>query len=377
MSQGTFISRNVENKSIVWFKNTNQYVVVEPVVKTILEDFDHKKTIEEIADNLSATIEVPTEEALHFVSDIKKNLFDPNSYSLDEQSNKSINPDHIEFGITRFYKVNDTVFKVEFLSEREEFLIQPKFSHIVVDAQNSFDFNYKVFVQDDLIFLFSGDEFIGSWTRENVHYFQGKFSMLLTQDMHGKSEDEWLGVFHASAVSNSKKSVLFLGDSGNGKSTSLALLQANGFTCLADDFVPVDVEQKNAYAFPSGISIKKNSLPVLLPIYPELETTAEYHLKLLNKIVRYLVPNNSDYSSNLPCNELVFIKYEKDAPLQFDEISKIDAFEQLVPDSWLSPIEENAQEFLDWFSKLKCYQLTYSINTEMIAQVTKLFNDEL
>jgi ABC-type sugar transport system ATPase subunit len=33
-----------------------------------------------------------------------------------------------------------------------------------------------------------------------------------------------MGVFHALAVSNQQKTVLFLGDSGNGKSTSLALL---------------------------------------------------------------------------------------------------------------------------------------------------------
>jgi len=32
--------------------------------------------------------------------------------------------------------------------------------------------------------------------------------------------------------------------------------------------------------------------------------------------------------------------------------------------------------FLDWFSKLNCYQLTYSDNVEMIQIVTKLFNNE-
>lgn len=47
--------------------------------------------------------------------------------------------------------------------------------------------------------------------------------------------------------------MLFLGDSGNGKSTSLSLLQANGFTCLADDFVPVDANTKKVYSFPAVI----------------------------------------------------------------------------------------------------------------------------
>jgi serine kinase of HPr protein (carbohydrate metabolism regulator) len=53
-----------------------------------------------------------------------------------------------------------------------------------------------------------------------------------------------MGIFHASAVSNGEKSILLLDDSGNGKSTSLGLLQANGFTCLADDFIPINSYNK-------------------------------------------------------------------------------------------------------------------------------------
>ena len=70
-------------------------------------------------------------------------------------------------------------------------------------------------------------------------------------------------------------------------------------------------------------------------------------------------------------------KYEKNSDLKFDEIAKIEAFKQLVPDSWLSPIKENSQIFLDWFASLNCYQITYSENKKMIATVAKIFNDEL
>jgi hypothetical protein len=170
---------------------------------------------------------------------------------------------------------------------------------------------------------------------------------------------------------------MFLGDSGNGKSTSLALLQASGFTCLADDFVPVDLKRQEVYSFPASISIKRNSLKTLMPIYPELETSEEYNFTRLNKVVRYLKPNNHDFFAHLPCNDLVFIKYKKDAELTCKKISKIDAFQQLIPDSWLSPIKENAQVFLDWFDGLNCYQLTYSKNDEMIETVTNLFNNDL
>lgn len=170
---------------------------------------------------------------------------------------------------------------------------------------------------------------------------------------------------------------MFLGDSGNGKSTSLALLQANGYTCLADDFVPIDIEKNEVFSFPASISIKKNSLKTLLPFYPELENSAEYHFKRLNKIVRYLEPKNSNFLAHLPCKDLVFIKYEKDSDISFSKISKIEAFQQLVPDSWLSPIKENSELFLDWFSNLNCYQITYSDNKKMINTVSKIFENEL
>jgi hypothetical protein len=94
-------------------------------------------------------------------------------------------------------------------------------------------------------------------------------------------------------------------------------------------------------------------------------------------MVRYLKPNNNDFSTHVPCKGLVFIKYTKDAPFSCRKITKVTAFQKLVPDSWLSPIKENAAIFLDWFDSLDCFELTYSNNNEMVTQVSKLFKDEL
>jgi hypothetical protein len=266
---------------------------------------------------------------------------------------------------------------VSYLSETELSLVHPKFSHLVTNETLAFDNKFDVFINTNFIFLYVNNKYIDAWNHKDVHYFQGKFSMQLIQKIHQKEEDDWLGVFHASAISNGKKAMLFLGDSGNGKSTSLALLQANGFTCLADDFVPVDTKRQEVYSFPAAISIKQNSLKTLMPIYPELETSIEYNFTRLNKVVRYLKPNNTDFFTHLPCNDMIFIKYEKDAELICKEISKIEAFQQLIPDSWLSPKKENAQVFLDWFEGLNCYQLTYSNNEKMIETVSKLFKSDV
>ena len=170
--------------------------------------------------------------------------------------------------------------------------------------------------------------------------------------------------------------ILFLGDSGSGKSTSLALLQAHGFHCVADDFVPIDNDQL-VHSFPAGISIKENSLETLLPYYPTLRSAAEYHYERLNKTVRYIPPKNTDYNTHYQCKALIFIKYDKHIDFEIKPISNMDAFEYLVPDSWISQNANNVAVFLEWFSLLPCYQLNYSNNEKMIAKVGRLFKNGL
>ena len=374
MKKMNILYKVFDNKTISWLETKNEYLVLENTTADILNKLNSKTPIKEIAETLSQKLDVPVEKVIDFILELEKKFFDENvSKELDLINNDRDIKKPKDFEFIKYYKINDIVFKVSFLSDKELNYIHPKFEHLVVENVTEFQNEFIVFINQNHIFLYVNDKLISSWTRNDIHYFQGKFSMELIQKIHQKQEEEWLGVFHASAISNGKKSMMFLGDSGNGKSTSLALLQANGFTCLADDFVPIDAKKQEVYSFPAAISIKKNSLETLLPIYPELEISAEYNYKRLNKIVRYLKPNNDNFFTHLPCNDLVFIKYEKDSELICKKISKIDAFQQLIPDSWLSPIKENAQVFLDWFDGLNCYQLTYSENEKMIATVNNLF----
>lgn len=373
MQQQQLLYKQIETKTVVWFSDSNEYIVVEALVAKILSLLERNIEKSEILTTILRQIDIPNQQAKNLIDDVEVLL---NTSKKEHEIVKHISePSSFEF--SKFYQINHFIFQVDFLSEYEVSLVHPKFAHLEIESQEKNDFHYKVYSNKNVISFSINNEIIGSWNLNEVHFFQGKFSMKLVENMHQKIENEWLGVFHASAISKGKESMLFLGDSGNGKSTSLALLQAHDFTCLADDFVPIDARQQEVYSFPSAISIKKNSLQTLLPIYPELENSAEYHFKKLNKIVRFLSPNNSDYTKHLPCKALVFIKYKKDSDLIVNQISKINAFEQLVPDSWLSPTKENADIFLNWFSNLPCYQLTYSDNQKMIETVSKIFNNEL
>lgn len=101
--------------------------------------------------------------------------------------------------------------------------MHPKFAHLETETSNK-EIYFKVFIANDKIYLAMNNKVRYGRSKEEICYFQGKFSIEFTQAMYHKKASEWMGVFHALAVSNQQKTVLFLGDSGNGKSTSLALL---------------------------------------------------------------------------------------------------------------------------------------------------------
>lgn len=369
------ITKKLEDKEIVWFQEANRYLLVEQTAADIITDLYYEEDPKSIATKLNTKIDIPIDVALEFIQKIKNDIVIPNTIGHKvEETNLSYKIPE-KFSFEKFYLINSKIFKVFFSNEFELSLIHPKIAHLEVKQHSIIDFTFEVFNYSKKTFLILDSKLIGSWSVEDIHYFQGKFSMKIIECIYEKEEKDWMGVFHASALNYNKNTLLILGDSGNGKSTSLALLQAQGFQCIADDFVPIDISKKT-HTFPGGISIKKNSLPVLLDYYPELKNSAEYHYSRLNKTVRYLPPKNINYQEKNLCKALVFIKYDSNTDFEISKISSLEAFEKLVPDSWISPIPKNATTFLEWFEKLPCYQLTYSNNKKMYAAVKDIFEKE-
>ena len=372
-----FLVKKVEDKSIIWFKASNNYIILEEIAAHLVHQILEKKTFSEITTALAKKLTISFEEAKSIVDDLNDRLVVPNtSKNNKEDTSKSKYELPSNFAFQKYYRIHSKVFKVQFSNEFQLSLIHPKFAHLETQKTSKVDHTFQVFNSNHLIHLVLDGEFIGAWEPKNVHYFQGKFSMKIIECIYNKNEEDWMGVFHASAINYKDDNILILGDSGNGKSTSLALLQAQGFQCIADDFVPID-QAHDVYSFPAGISIKKKALPVLLKEYPTLKTSAEYHYERLNKTVRYLPPEKIDYHKKAPCKALVFIKYDESVDFEISEISKLNAFEHLVPDSWISSVPKNAAAFLEWFEQLPCYQLTYSNNELMYSAIKRIFEDDL
>lgn len=371
------VFKSVESKSIVWFKPSNQYLVLDSMTASIIGEILENKKTKVITSELISELDIPYKKAIEFILDLNEKIVKPcleHKEINTATTNNLLIPSSFEY--SKFYRIHTRVFNIRYSNEIEVSLIHPKFAHLQCERSENVDHVFKIFNQGNYILFMMDNDLIGSWGEKEIHYFQGKVSMKIIETIYNKQEEDWMGVFHASAVGLDKNSILLLGDSGTGKSTSLAILQAAGLNCIADDFVPIDNNSK-VHVFPAGISIKKAALETLFPIYPEIKSSTEYYYQRWNKRVRYLPPFHINYDHQYRCKALVFIKYDKSVDFSIDKISNLEAFNYLIPDSWISQTSKNVDIFLDWFSSLPCYRLTYSNNQKMIENITTILTDDL
>ena len=195
--------------------------------------------------------------------------------------------------------------------------------------------------------------------------------MELICSFYNKTEHDWMGVFHASTISKDNRSIMFTGDSGNGKSTLVSVLMVNGFNVIADDFTPILREDFKTYCFPSAISIKEKSYSLMEQLHPGLINSKQYYISELKGAVKYLPPKSQENSAN--CSSVVWVKYSEGSENTMNKVSIQDALKKFLPDAWISNKEANAKAFLKWINKTEFYELYYSDNNELISIIDTNF----
>jgi HprK-related kinase A len=76
-------------------------------------------------------------------------------------------------------------------------------------------------------------------------------------------------LLHAASVEKDDRGLILTGESGSGKSTLSALLGANGWRFMGDEFVLLEPETGRMHAFPRPVSLKNASIAALEKILPE------------------------------------------------------------------------------------------------------------
>lgn len=366
----------LENHFIVWFSKANQYLILDPVTAEVIKQLDSDKSIDQIQEKLHQTSNIEAVDSREFVEQVQENIYDVLRFGFTDEPESIESFDFessIEFSFKKIYHINSLSFEIHFSSERDFLLIHPKFQHL--EVQNSVDSMDKCIIKcayhKQLYHLEIDGHYEGHWYYQNLHFLIGRLYMRMLERVHNNQEKDWGAVFHASAVGNNDSCVMMMGESGSGKSTSVALLNASGINCLADDFVPMD-KQGRIYPFPAGISIKPGSVELLDEYYPNLKLQETIDLNATKKGLRYIPIFHQNLRQTTECKALIFIKYKASVELTIELLPTQKLFETLIPESWLSDDPKFVSFFMNWLSEIPCYTLTYSDQNKMIAEVNKL-----
>jgi len=366
-------------KTILWLADANKYILAETPAVEVINRVVKGEDIDSIMHFCTDKFDIPSEQAEAFVRNIQQHL---NEYLQPEilPQKQFANPTTIQqrpvMVSKRYYLIYGISFFVEYETKEAELLIHPKFEHLEVPRVQSPDHHFQVFNSNNESSLWVDEVLIGTWNWNDNHFLSGKFSMQVIQKIYQQEENEWMAVFHAAGITNGESCLIFLGDSGNGKSTLSAILMANGLEVLADDFLPIESKSELVCSFPSAISVKHKAFQLLIPKFPQLEHATEINNSAAGKTFRHL-PTNRLQPLRVPCKALIFVKYEENAGFCLEKMPGEEAFEHLVPDSWISPTVENANRFVNWFAHLPYYRMIYSDNEQMIQMANKMLNDDL
>lgn len=358
---------------IFWFEDSNQYIVVSETIKDLLDVFFKTSNKSSFLEALQL-LNIPLKNAEAIYDDLQR-LVENATHVAEPRSETYPVPTVPIDTIIQNYKFENTIVRVNYGSSDIENLIHPQWSHATIKDGTHPNTNFTIFAEGDQLFLYSDDDFVGSYPKDEYHFLQGQFALQLVNTLYQKTESDWIATFHASTVCNTEEAIMMIGASGNGKSTLSAVLMASGIDVLADDFTPLSAGNSEVYRYPSGISVKEGAFKMLETLYPDFDNYPLYVSTSKRVNIKYIPPNGSMDTSpvHLPCTKIVYVKYDPNAPSRLQKVSTEKILETLIPESWLSPLASNAELFLEWIKNLQCYELNYSDNAVAVSKFNELF----
>ncbi len=369
------LTQQVGEHKILWFKNSNQYIVVHKNLYGLIEAFlssEHKNAFEVSLKQLG--YDSPTSERLFH--EIDTFLEDCNQFKQPEIITElEFSPGNRTFSHT--YQIDNLFITVNYGSDTIRSLVHPQIEHLdTPHHQRETSVIFDLYQEDDMLCLFKNETLLGSWPSKNYHLLQGKFAMHLLCSIHDNKETDWLGTFHASTVVKNNQAAMIIGDSGKGKSTFTALLLANKFEVLADDLTPILAKDRFVYPYPGGISIKSGAFEILKSSLPNFDTLPEHYINPYKGYVKYVsAPKSKSYLTGYPCKIMVSINYQEKASTNLEPLAINEALLTLIPESWLAHDRYNSQQFLNWIKDVKFYELTYSDSKDAIKVFSQLLKE--
>jgi hypothetical protein len=245
-------------------------------------------------------------------------------------------------------------------------------AHLETESQDHIKLQLFIRYKDDELQLQKNENPIEIFPSSEYHKLQGRILFHLINLLHDTDEKDWMGLFHASAVSYKGRGLLFMGSSGSGKSTLVSLLSAHGFALLADDTVPIKSGDQHLYLNPSAVSVKEAALPLVQTFWPHTQSHTPGIVTKGKGNLTYIPMQEHLHTVGVPCSAVIRVNYQKDTPTQLTPLDIKSALETLIPESWISPNPQNAKSFMDWLTTVQFYELSYSDFQEVLPLLKSL-----
>lgn len=369
------IIRHIDNTNIVWFPNGNQYIRLEEPAFFVFRCGEKGMDMDLIVNQCAERYGIQGKESRQFVTEILNSIEAikqrPTNKEPDFRTNKDLQTERFSPFSKHTYTVQGKPICFHYASRLYEYYLHPLLEHLESDANVAECVLFELFAHHEKIVLRVNGKVLGVWSEEETHLLKGMVYLQLLNVVYDKSDHDWLAIIHGSAVTNGIKTMVFTAAPGNGKSTIAALLQYKGYRLVSDDFVPLERMTCKAYPFPVAMSVKEGAFGLLSVFYPLLRNDERPQTSMTNKQVKYL-PLKGDA---LPASvrEIVFIKYDPAVDFQMEKLPRPEALKMLLDETWTSPTTENAKRFLDWFTAINCFQISYSNNEKIVQEIDHLF----
>ena len=369
-------TQSIGQSYILWFERSNSYVVISNAAYNILNLFLKSNSFSQFENELITNNLEEQKRSKALYDELTTFLKKSNSTNFTIPTDSLSSVEIPDTNIKSWYRFGNITVEINFGSPTIEQLFHPQLAHCLIKNPQSKSAVFDIFKIDNSLYLFKNKKLIYTSSTKDYYLLQGRFALELTNVIHEKDSDNWLSTFHASTICNTKEAIMLIGDSGNGKSTLSAILMANGFDLLSDDFSPLYCNDMHLYRYPAAISIKKGAFKIIENEIDVFKTLPTYFNGPKNINIKYVPPsvNFNTSKKNLPCRKIVYVKYSKDCSSSFHKVSEEKILKTLIPDAWISPKPNHAKQFLNWLSTIEFYELKYSDNHYALQSLTNLIN---
>ena len=369
------VIRYIDDAHIVWFSNGNQYIRLEEPAFFVFRCGEKGMDMDLIVNQCVERYGIQEEESRQFVTHIANSIEAIKQRPVNKESDFRTNKELQARPFLPFSKHNYTIqgksICFHYANRLYEYYLHPLLEHLENEANPSKYVLFELFPHHEKIVLRVNGVVLGMWREAETHLLKGMVYLQLLNVVYDKSDHDWLAIIHASAVTNGTKTIVFTAAPGNGKSTIAALLHHKGYQLVSDDFVPLERMTCKAYPFPVAMSVKDGAFGMLSLLYPLLCNDAHLQTSTTNKQVKYLPVDGRALPASV--KEIIFIKYDPAVDFQMEKLPRPEAFKMLLDETWTSPSADNAERFLDWFTTINCYRISYSNNERIIHELDQLF----